>query len=410
MTTFLDAATDRLGTDSSSQRRRQLLELFESVQLPTTRDEVWRYAPLQDFSLEQYTLGESSPTRDLPEDIASTLAVASIVIRTHDGELREVTGSHPGVAISAEPTGEACGDVTFAERYADDAFSLLSGAMAPCALTIRVEANVVLDGPIVIVHAAASSSVFLNVRIDVARGGSLQVIEFLLGGEDALVVPVGEFVVNENAELTLATYQRLATSAWHIARTTTLLSRDARMRQSVVGLGSHYNRARNDAEFLGTGASNELHTTFLGSGDQVHDFRTHQNHKVGRSRSLLMSKGAVADTARSVYTGLIEIEKGAGRTDARQTNVNLLLSEQAHADTVPNLDIREHDVVCAHASSVGPLDEMQIWYLESRGVVRDEAERLMVQGFFNEMTDSLPRPIAALVEQHVSDVLAKVTR
>jgi Fe-S cluster assembly protein SufD len=121
-----------------------------------------------------------------------------------------------------------------------------------------------------------------------------------------------------------------------------------------------------------------------------------------------LSKGAVAERSRSVYTGLIEIENGARRTDARQTNINLLLSPDAHADTVPNLDIRENDVVCAHASSVGPLDELQIWYLESRGVPPEDAQRLLVQGFFNEMTVSLPQAVADLVASDVRDVIAKV--
>jgi len=206
----------------------------------------------------------------------------------------------------------------------------------------------------------------------------------------------------------LITYQRLSTSAWHVARTTGFLHRDARLRQAVIGIGGHYNRSRNDAEMLATGAENELRTTFLGSSDQVHDFRTHQFHKSGRTRSVLLSKGAVADESRSVYTGLIEIEKGAKRTDARQTNHNLLLSARAHADSVPNLDIRENDVVCAHASSVGPLDELQRWYLESRGVTRSDAERLMIQGFFYEMLTALPKELAELVENDVTSVLALV--
>jgi Fe-S cluster assembly protein SufD len=173
-------------------------------------------------------------------------------------------------------------------------------------------------------------------------------------------------------------------------------------------MGGHYNRSRNDAELLGPGAENELRTTFLGSGDQVHDFRTHQFHKSARTRSTLLSKGAVADESRSVYTGLIEIEKGATRTDARQTNHNLLLSPHAHADSVPNLDIRENDVMCAHASSVGPLNELQRWYLESRGVTRADAERLMIQGFFYEMMTNLPGELAELVENDVTSALASV--
>ncbi len=221
-------------------------------------------------------------------------------------------------------------------------------------------------------------------------------------------MPLSEYAIGENASLKLITYQRLSTTAWHVARTTGLIQRDGRLRQAVIGIGGYYNRSRNDAEFLGTGAENELRTTFLGSGKQVHDFRTRQFHKVGRSRSLLLSKGAVADESRSVYTGVIEIEKGAKRTDARQTNHNLLLSPHAHADSVPNLDIRENDVMCAHASSVGPLDELQRWYLESRGVTRDDAERLMIQGFFNEMLTTLPKELANLVEQDVTSVLAQV--
>ena len=158
----------------------------------------------------------------------------------------------------------------------------------------------------------------------------------------------------------------------------------------------------------GTGAQNELWTTYLGQGDQVHDLRSHQMHEVGRTESRLLSKGAVAEQSRSIYTGLIEIERGARRTDARQTNHNLLLSPHAHADTVPNLDIRENDVTCAHASSVGPLDELQRWYLESRGVTRHDAERLMIQGFFNEMLDVLPNNLARLLEADIAGQLEKV--
>ncbi len=176
------------------------------------------------------------------------------------------------------------------------------------------------------------------------------------------------------------------------------------MRQAVIGMGEPLRplaQRRRDAS--GRAARTSCGTTFLGSGTQVHDFRTRQFHVGARSRSTLLSKGAVAGSSRSVYTGLIEIEKGAKRTDARQTNHNLLLSPAAHADSVPNLDIRENDVMCAHASSVGPLDELQLWYLESRGVEPDEAERLMIQGFFTEMLDrAAARDWRELVEDDVT--------
>lgn len=235
-------------------------------------------------------------------------------------------------------------------------------------------------------------------------------MEYLEGGHDGLVVPLSEYRVAEDASLTLVTYQRLDESAWQIARTTALIERDARLHQAVIGFGAHYDRSRNDAELRGSGAHNELRTTFLGRGDQVHDFRTRQYHVAPRTNSRLLSKGAVADRARSVYTGLIEIEKGAKRTDARQTNHNLLLSSSAHADSVPNLDIRENDVLCAHASSVGPLDALARWYLESRGVERVDAQRLMIQGFFYEMLEALPQALRAPIEADVAEAVGEVAR
>ena len=122
----------------------------------------------------------------------------------------------------------------------------------------------------------------------------------------------------------------------------------------------------------------------------MHDFRTMQDHAAPRTTSDLLFKGAVGDTANSVYTGLIRVRPGAAGTNAFQTNRNLVLSEGAHADSVPNLEIEENDVKCSHASAVGPVDEDQQYYLESRGVPTDVAERLIVLGLLRRD----PRPHA----------------
>jgi Fe-S cluster assembly protein SufD len=115
----------------------------------------------------------------------------------------------------------------------------------------------------------------------------------------------------------------------------------------------------------------------------------------------------VADTSRSVYSGLIRIRRGARRADARQTNNNLVLSEGAHADSVPNLDIDENDVRCSHASTVGPIDEEQRYYLESRGVEPAAAERLIVRGFFSDLVGRAPFPgVGRWVERAVEERLA----
>ncbi len=401
MVPFSESVRDYVRAQPDAAGRLAALERFGALGLPTASEEVWRYAPLDAFDLERYVLATAAPTT-LATSLADALAsVAATTIRLGDGFVLDGGRPVPGVDVSwlPAPVGP---DLDF---YASDAFSLLNAAVTPGVTTITVRSGVEVLGPLVIACAAGATASFPRVHVVVEPGARAVVIEAYEGGHESLVDMVGEYDIGAGAALTLVAYQRLDHSAWHIARTTARLDRDARLNHAVVGLGARYDRSRNDAVMLGSGAENVLRTTFFGSGDQVHDFRTRQYHVAARTRSTLLSKGAVADEARSVYTGLIEIEHGARRTDARQTNHNLLLSPQAHADSVPNLEIRENDVVCAHASSVGPLDEIQRWYLESRGVPRREAQRLMIRGFFLEMLDALPPAVAELLTRDVDAAL-----
>ncbi|HQU00440.1 MAG TPA: SufD family Fe-S cluster assembly protein [Acidimicrobiales bacterium] len=408
MENFTTSANSFLAEHAKNDERRHAWAAFTEGGLPQTSDEVWRYAPLDTFALERFAVPEA-PGVAGTSALADALGARSAhVVRVVDGFLVSSGAAPAGVSITREDSGDSLCGGSLLEHYQRDSFSLLNCALSPATLVLRVDAGVHVGAPILIVYSATSGASFPRTQIVLERGAQATVIELFEGGADGLVVPLEEYELADNASLQLVNYQRLDVSAWHVARTTGLLARDARLVQGVVGLGAHYDRSRNDAELRGANASNELRTTFLGSGDQVHDFRTHQFHVAPRTTSTLLSKGAVADASRSVYTGLIEIEKGAKRTDARQTNHNLLLSPSAHADSVPNLDIRENDVMCAHASSVGPLDELQRWYLESRGVSRADAERLLIQGFFYEMLSALPTDLAAIVEADVTDTLSRV--
>jgi Fe-S cluster assembly protein SufD len=408
MKIFAESATSFIASRPDAAARQVAWTGFETAGLPQVSDEVWRYAPLGELDLDRFVVTER-PLKGEDSEFAQELCRrAGLVVRVTDGFCVDTSSSIEGVSIDVDESSTSMSGESLSTRYENDTFSLLNAALSPATTVIRIAAGTNVDKPIVVLNVTNGSSSFPRTHIDLGRGANATVVEYYEGGANALVVPLSEYQIAENAGLQLITYQRLAPSAWHVARTTGFLGRDARLRQAVIGMGGHYNRSRNDAQMLGLGSENELRTTFLGSSSQVHDFRTHQLHVAGRSHSTLLSKGAVADDSRSVYTGLIEIEKGAKRTDARQTNHNLLLSPTAHADSVPNLDIKENDVMCAHASSVGPLDELQRWYIESRGVSRDDAERLMIQGFFNEMLVALPLELAELVEADVTSVLASV--
>ena len=175
-----------------------------------------------------------------------------------------------------------------------------------------------------------------------------------------------------------------------------------------MALGGDYARLRSDSRLVGKGASSELLAVYFAEGDQMHDFRTLQDHAAPNTTSELLFKGAVEDRARGVYSGLIRVEKEAQKTNAFQTNRNLVLSEGAHADSVPNLEIEANDVRCSHASAVGPVDEDQRYYLESRGVPPDAAERLIVLGFFDDVLERVPLPALHATLQRA--VTAKLDR
>ena len=222
-----------------------------------------------------------------------------------------------------------------------------------------------------IVHWCDGASRVPRTSVRVGKGSALSVVEVFAGGEGAdrsLVVPVTELAAADGASLSYVSLQILGGAAWSIARLAGRGMANSTLRTFTVGLGASYDRVRADVSVEGKDARSEILSAYLGEGTQVHDIRTLQDHVAPRTTSELLCQGAVAGSSRSVYSGLIRVHRGAVRSDARQTNHNLVLDEGAHADSVPNLDILENDVRCSHASTVGPVDEDQRYYIESRGV------------------------------------------
>jgi Fe-S cluster assembly protein SufD len=314
-----------------------------------------------------------------------------------------------------------------------DAFAELHNAFLADVVVVSVPPKAVVSDPLVIVHLVEARpsgldggpGVFPRTLVQVGRSGSGEVIELVVSravdgagrrgettdaGDDAqraLVVPVAELDIADDARLSYANVQLLDASCSHIGTQVSRVGRDATLRSLTVGLGGSYARVRTDSAIVGSGGTTSLWAAYLGTGTQVHDFRTMQDHRAPRTRSELLFKGAVADHARSVYSGLIRIRHGARSSDARQTNHNLVLSEGAHADSVPNLDIDENDVRCSHASTVGPIDEAQRYYLESRGIEPAAAERLIVRGFFSDLAGRSPfAGVGQMLEEVVGERLA----
>jgi Fe-S cluster assembly protein SufD len=159
-----------------------------------------------------------------------------------------------------------------------------------------------------------------------------------------------------------------------------------------VNLGGSVARVELHAALRGPGARSDLLGLYFAQDDEHFDHSTRQDHEVPHATSDLLYKGALDGRSRSVFRGLIKVFPKAQRTDAYQTNRNLILSRQAQATSLPNLEIEADDVRCSHAATVGQLDDEELFYIMSRGVSRHEAERLVVFGFFGEVLERLPIP------------------
>jgi len=375
-------AADLGGPEWLVARRGEAAEAFDAAGLPSATEEVWRYSPIGDLDLEGLELSRPSLDEDAPE------IGAGLILHLSAGHPRSIPETPAGLVISlisAHPDGP---DLLGSLASTSDPLVALNTAALVDGIVIDVARGVVLEAPILVVHHAGSGMSVPRLIVRLGEGAQAEVVEFSTGGgEGTINVAVTELLVGDGANLRYGAIEDLGTGAWHLATVKAEVGRDGTIAQLTAGLGASYDRIRTDVALAGQGANSILRSTFLGTGSQVHDLRTVQDHIAPRTNSDLLCKGAVDDEAHSIYTGVIKIRNGAIRSDANQTNKNLLLSTEARADSVPNLDISENDVRCSHASSVGPLDEDQRYYLESRGVGPEMSEQLLIRGFFRDLLE-----------------------
>lgn len=207
----------------------------------------------------------------------------------------------------------------------------------------------------------------------------------------ALCDAVAEFIVGDGAEVRYVNVQRWDTGTYHFSTQRALLGKGAALRHVSVGLGSRLSKLRSEAVLEGAGSNSEMLGLFFGERAQKFDAITLQDHRGPNTKSDLLYKSALKDSAQSVYYGLVRVGPDARGSDANQENRNLLLSERAKADSDPVLEILTSEVVrCGHGATVGPVDEEQLFYLQCRGLRRDQAERMLVGAFFTSVVQRVP--------------------
>jgi Fe-S cluster assembly protein SufD len=332
----------------------------EQFELPSTDLEEWRYSRIGSLDLARYA-----------------------------SALHSVDGSGPHVSRRLDhaevPLGEAIGE-------AGDPFVDLNAAYASDAIVVEIPPGAVVEEPIELTHLVEDGRVsFPRIVVRVGEDAEVTIVErSSTDAVDAVVVPVTELVVGRAARVKHVSLQDAAETVGIVGRIASTVDSMATLDLFHVALGGSYARMRFDCALTGRGATGNLTALYLGSRTQMHDLRTFQDHLAPDTTSNLLFKGVVDDEAHAVYTGLIRISEDGRGSNATQSNRIVKLSSDAWAESVPNLEIHHNDVRCSHASAVGPIDPDQRFYLESRGVPPEAAERLVVTGFFREVLAAMP--------------------
>ena len=383
-------------------RRASAAAGLADVAPPDVGEEVWRYSRIDELDLDRFSPSIVRP--DAGTSVDATLAgPAAATVILCDGWIEAVH-----VSDAAVEAGVSIGSVADMEDGADlhgavleapvDLFGHLNRAFCPELLAVVVPDGVRLDGPVVVVSHVVTEGVAAFPRLLVHCGADAEalVIEIQTSDDvESLVAPVLEATVGRAGRLRHAVLQELGPRVWQLAHQEVHIEQGASGDLFHAGLGGDYARTRTDCRLVGRGAEGRITAAYFGVGEQGLDYRTFQEHAAPDTVSELLFKGALDDSSRSVYTGLIRVRPEAVRTRAIQTNRNIKLSPDAWAESVPNLEIETDDVMCSHASTVSPVDVEQRFYLESRGVPTVVAERLLLEGFFAEVVAAAPHPEVA---------------
>jgi len=419
------AAQARGEPDWAGERRRVGFEYFSATGLPSTRDEEWRFTPLQ--GLGSISFGLPAPGSATLDGIAPLLLGgdgprAVLVDGRFAPELSRLAGLPAGITVGS--LAEALnGEHPVAREHLTrhvqpefTPFTALNTALWQDGVFVHAAAGASPGRPLEVLHlstAAANQAVVAPRLLVVAeREASLRVSETFagIGASGSLTTAVAEFVLRENARVEHVRVQREALDSWHAGFTMVDQARDSHYRSFTLSLGARWSRHNLHARHGGSNVETLLYGLYLARDEQLTDNHTVIFHDQPDCNSWEVYKGVLGDRARGVFNGKVIVQPIAQHTDAKQTNRNLLLSDDARVDTKPQLEIFADDVKCTHGATVGRLDEQQRFYLRTRGIAGRTAQALLIWAFaaevLLEVTDAATRvSLESLVRQRLDQMI-----
>jgi Fe-S cluster assembly protein SufD len=406
------------------EQRQAAWSLAQALPLPNRSTEGWRRIDLGGLELDRL-IGQqgTGAATDVKSELAESLAGVAGSLRIEDGQAVErylapelekkgvvLTSLRQAVADRPELVQQHLGRLVTGE---ESKLVALAAALWADGLFLYVPPGVMIEQPILSrIASTGTAPTFFRSLIVAGQSTDVTIVEDFLSDEaagESLASGAVEIVTGQASRVRYANLQEWNTQTWHFNRLKSETGRDSRLDWLFVAVGGQTHRAEIDAELTGQGAETDLVGLIFGSGDQQFDHQVLQDHVGNDTRSNSSFKAALGDSASSNFQGLIRVNKTSLRTDSNLENRNLLLSDHSKAESDPRLEILNSDVVrCAHGATVGPLDPETIFYIQSRGVPADEARRLVVEAFFDEVMIKIP--VAAIRDSVWRTVQRKLGR
>lgn len=388
--------------------RLQAWDIYESLPIPTTKDEAWRRSDLRRFKISEF--GPSMNGHGALDSVPLYLG-EQLTEEVVGGTLVQVDGVTGKYELSDELKAQGvifCDMHTAVAEHGDlvkkyfmtqvvkadeGKFAALHAAFWRGGTFLYVPKNVVAAAPLHSVFWATNGKSFSHTLVVLDTGAeAIFMDEYASATDDkpGLHNGVVELLVGDIASLIYASLQDFGTNVWQMNHERGRVGRDAKLDWITSAMGTRFTKAFQTVELDKQGSWARMSGIFFTHGRQHFDLDTQQNHNAPNTTSDLLYKGALRDKSRSVWQGMIKSLPGAQKTDGFQANRNLMLDKDARADSIPGLEIEADDVRCTHASTVGKLDDEEIFYLMSRGIDRHTATRMVVQGFFDPIMQRIP--------------------
>ncbi|MEJ2757966.1 MAG: Fe-S cluster assembly protein SufD [Anaerolineales bacterium] len=390
-----------------TQYRQLAWKAFQRLELPKTTEEAWRRTDIRRLETSTFDIPEASDKMyHVPEELLKPL-----VGDVHGGQIT-ITPSHTDVFLNPEIKAKGVIFTDFKTAAAEhpeilekvlgqivsvdeDKFTAMTAALSETGVLLYVPRGVQVEQPLhsVFWGPGVHQAFFSNLIVYLEEQSSATYLhEYASPTEEEQTMHAGivEIYVGKAAHLRFVEFQSWGEHVWSFSHERARVDRDATLDWIFGAIGTHLTKNFTELDLIGDGSTGRMSGFYFTDGNQHLDHDTQQNHHAPHTTSDLLFKGALKDHSRSVWQGMIYVAPGAQKTDGYQSNPNLLLDTSARADSIPGLEIMADDVRCTHGATVGKIDPTEVFYLNSRGIPTDVAERLIVEGFFDPIMQRIP--------------------